>query len=339
MIEGPHALADRLQAEERDVLEDTADGRLRRAVQLHLDGHLDLARQVYEDLLTERPDHPTARSNLGLLLLQVGDVSGARAHLEPRVSLDELSPTALANLAHARIRSGEVASGIAVLEQAVARAPESATWLLLAQARLLAGDLAGALAALRVAVQRLPERADAWRLLGTCLAAAGAYEDALAAFDRAVALDPRDAAAWRQLGVLLLARDDAGSAAAALRRAVVLDQASLDARRQLAAALCALDDIDGAVAHLDEAVRRGDADAAVDRAVLALADGTAELALDLLRGVPDQHTAAPRARLYLGYALLTLQHETAARETFLGLAAGTGVIAEQAGAVLAQMDA
>jgi hypothetical protein len=73
--------------------------------------------------------------------------------------------------------------------------------------------------------------------------------------------------------------------------------------------------------------------------VAAPGTGAAALAVDLLRGVPDQHAAAPRARLHLGYAQLVLQREAAARETFDGLATGTGVIAERARTVLAQMDA
>jgi cytochrome c-type biogenesis protein CcmH/NrfG len=141
-----------------------------------------------------------------------------------------------------------------------------------------------------------PENPNAWISLGRLLLAGEQFADAADALAQAATLAPDEPQVWAELGVARLMRRDLGSAEEALRTALGLDPDHAGARHQLALVYLTLGERQAAVTEL-ERVARADPDAALDLAVVLIAEGEHERALQLLQ------SDAPRARFYRALAL------------------------------------
>lgn len=100
-------------------------------------------------------------------------------------------------------RCGRAAEGLAVIQQALQLAPESATcWSYAADCFRAAGDLARAERSADKAIGYNPEDPLAWVVKGLCQKAAGRKAEALAGFERAVRAQPKMARGWAELGAV-----------------------------------------------------------------------------------------------------------------------------------------
>ena len=82
------------------------------------------AEQVYLTLLHLCPEHTTALSNLGLLLMNQGRFREAQAYLRRSVSLDGSNAVAWMNLGFLHLRMGQYALAIGPLKEAFERNPK-----------------------------------------------------------------------------------------------------------------------------------------------------------------------------------------------------------------------
>jgi tetratricopeptide (TPR) repeat protein len=106
----------------------------------HRQGRLQEAQRLYSAILKERPDHPDANHNLGILALQAGANQVAAACFERALAADPLNPQFWAALAKCRYAIGEWETATALLDKATAQGLDHAQFQPLRRA--MAGDAA-----------------------------------------------------------------------------------------------------------------------------------------------------------------------------------------------------
>ncbi|TWA84829.1 tetratricopeptide (TPR) repeat protein [Azospirillum brasilense] len=200
------------------------------ALDHHLSGRLEEARQLYGRILAADPDNPHALHFGGLLAAQ----------------------------------TGRVADGVAMIRKAAARLPLAAdVHGNLGKALMALGTPDGAAqaaAAFRTVLALKPDGAADWFALGGALTEAGDGPAAHRALNRALtasaATDSEPLAeAFERAGLRLYAAADWAGATDAFRKARILAPQRAEAHRMLGAALAQTGDPEGAVAALDEALR------------------------------------------------------------------------------------
>lgn len=319
---GPHGAIERLRQP------DAVDRPLRLAALAHLDGDLELAHDLYGDVLAADPTNQVALANLGLLLQQRGRLDDALEVLGRLPDAEECSTIALTNLALAKIGAGSLRVGIELLETAASRDPANAPWISLSKARLMEADLDGAVDAAERAVSQRPTDADRWRHLGTCRAATSDLDGAVDAFGRATDLRPSDAAAWRQLGAAFLARRDFGSAGVATERACALDPDSAASHHQLGLVATAVGEPDLAGDAFDRVLELDEHASPVDRAIVHLAQNQPDAAVAVLASRPPTEASIGRHKLYEGMANLMLDQVDGAQQALCCVGEDSDVRAE-----------
>jgi tetratricopeptide (TPR) repeat protein len=141
------------------------------------------------------PTSPLVFGEKGRLLLQDGDVGGARAALSRAVELDPLDPGSLIALGDLELRQGELDAAEAHYRRALVVRPYSSRgFKLVALARSRAGQRVRASALIEESARRWPDDFEVQLLHALFLGAAGERERAQAAFDAARRLRPRDPA-------------------------------------------------------------------------------------------------------------------------------------------------
>jgi putative PEP-CTERM system TPR-repeat lipoprotein len=201
------------------------------------------------------PENGKARFELGVVLLQLGELNAAEAQLRAALAHDYDGDKVAAPLAETLLRlernqdlideipAGErppeneasvrVARGYALLnlhrieearrsfEQAEAMTAKPAPALFgLARALGFLGDVAQAVETLKRALDNDPKLVDGWVFLGQLQRALGESTSARAALDKAVALSPGNQAARLDRAALLIAIDDLASADADIAAAL-----------------------------------------------------------------------------------------------------------------------
>ena len=87
------------------------------------------AKAIWSDTVSKRPDNPTARTNLGTMLLNEGDLDGAIAEYREAVRLKEDNLEAVYNLANALADSGRLPEALVQYERAKELKPDDANVL------------------------------------------------------------------------------------------------------------------------------------------------------------------------------------------------------------------
>jgi tetratricopeptide (TPR) repeat protein len=140
---------------------------LPRAVQLHQAGQVEQAREIYQQILRQEPNHLHALNLLGLAGWQTGRHAEAVEYLERAIAIDSTQAAFHGNLAEARRGLGQLGPAIESYAQAARLQPD----------------------AVIVHVN-----------LGTLLQQAGQPEHAIASYGRALELDPQNVLARYHLG-------------------------------------------------------------------------------------------------------------------------------------------
>ncbi len=164
-------------------------------------GELENAIGEYRKALKLNAENAVAHSNLGGLLVIVGQPADGESHLSEAVRLDPAIAGAHYNLGMLKVRQGRVDEAIRHLAQAVRIKPE------LADAHMTLGSLLcgrgliepGALH-LSEAVRFDPENATAHARFGKVLVDLGRLEEAISHFETAAGIEPGDAGVWLSLG-------------------------------------------------------------------------------------------------------------------------------------------
>jgi protein O-GlcNAc transferase len=231
----------------------------RKAMELQIAGHSDLAEQLYRAILRAEPAHAAANHCFGMLHVQSQRPAEGLPYLLTALNVSpEVSDywlgylEALLAAAHVDTAKNTLAlarqhglSGVAVenfakrlaakstrahrrREAALVRYEEADLLSLMRQRRF-----ADALAQARMMTGRFPERGLGWKVLGALLGANERHEDALAAMQVSVRLLPRDAQAHSNLGTTLGQLKRYEEAIACHQRALEIDPTSAAAHYRL----------------------------------------------------------------------------------------------------------
>lgn len=215
-------------------------------------GRADPARALLQELVERKPQLARARTNLGNLLLDAGEVEEAMEHLRRAVTLEPGSAQAWFNLGSALLRVDRNQQAIAALEQCSELDPAdpkahlnrgiaysrlgrpdeevaayrkalgiqgvyAPAYYNLGRALEREGRLPAAIDAYRKAAEITPDLLETQGALADALYQTGRLAEAEPIYRRLVALDPELTAAWRRLADVLLALGRTSESSAALQ--------------------------------------------------------------------------------------------------------------------------
>jgi tetratricopeptide (TPR) repeat protein len=248
------------------------------------------AESIWADVVAKRPGSVRGQINLGVALLDNGQVLEAIRHFRIALRIDGDQPLARCNLASALVASGKEDEAIRVLEETVRLSPDSCpAHVALADILAKRGDLKSALAHYQAALvinpneylarfnlaqllirmgQReaaITQYREALRLdptdvkahynLANYLAESGREAEAISHYTAAARLDPHDSRSRINLGNLLFKQGQVDDAIAAYTQALRVDPNAFKAHNNLAVILAGRGDLTHATEHFREAAR------------------------------------------------------------------------------------
>jgi Flp pilus assembly protein TadD len=178
---------------------------------------------LWTDTVAKSPDSAYARNELGVALVEKGDLAGGIAQYEEALRLDPRKALTWNNLGVALHRTGRLDLAESRLLGALALKPGYPEALAnLANVYAATGRLDEAVARLREAVAAEPASTELRIALGNALDARGARDEAMAEYLAALAADPANADAHLHVGIALAERGRLGEALPRLEAAARL---------------------------------------------------------------------------------------------------------------------
>ena len=230
----------------------------------------DKALVAIDALARKQPKDPLPLQLRGRVLLQKGDLAGARAAFEQTLALDADYHEALAALSAVDVREGKNSAAEQRLREAVKRKPTNApAWLLLADVRASVGatsqeiadllqkaveaaptdkaprvalvehwlrqnDAKAALAAAQAAAAALPDVPEVLDALGRAHSSAGEFNQAMSTFGKLQGMLPHSPLPYLRMADAQARNQDPNAAMQSLRKALELQPDLLLAQRALA---------------------------------------------------------------------------------------------------------
>jgi tetratricopeptide (TPR) repeat protein len=233
----------------------SAQALLQSAVQLHRQGKLTEAEQLYRVALAQEPKNFNALHFLGVVLMQQGRLQEAGEFASAAVKRNPASCDALMLLGSIALALNRPEEALRCFDRAVTAEPNNSN-ARYNRASVLAkiGRFPQALIDYDRVVAAQPRDAAAWLNRGTVLAQLGRTDEAIASFDRTLALTPDslDALNNRAIALALLGRH--GDALQSFNSLLSLQPNHIDALGNRAIALHALGRADEALADCDRAL-------------------------------------------------------------------------------------
>ena len=226
------------------------------ATQHHRAGRLQVAAQMYGQVLAAEPNHAQACHLLGVLYAQAGNYPIAIEYISRALKVNPDWPDALANLGGALRETGRLDESVTALRRALQLKPDFA----LAHNNLGnnlrdKGNLEAAIASFRRAVKLQPNYAPAHYNLGLSLNDQKNLTEAAACYRRALKLQPDFALAHNNLGNVLREQGKLDEAILSYRQSVALKPDYAEAHSNLGVALRDLGCLDEAADCFSRAVR------------------------------------------------------------------------------------
>jgi tetratricopeptide (TPR) repeat protein len=207
-------------------------------------------RTLWTDTLAKNPDCWLAHNNLGVMLLEDGDVETAATHFTRALQAKPDYREALINLANTFRSHGQRDDSMRLYAEAARRYPESTSaQTALAIALLEAGQADDAHAHVEHALRLDPRNADAHATLAQLLQARGELEHAVTEYQTAVELKPETWLTHRNLAGVFFAQERVDDAVREYAEVVRLKPASAEAHYQLATVLLGAHRLDEAKTH------------------------------------------------------------------------------------------
>jgi len=210
---------------------------------------------LFEHALAVTRDNHVAHNNLGVLLLDQGNLAAAAEHLAEAVRVKPKYPEGLGNLGLCRLKQGRPEEAAELLCQSLRVRPTAIAQYNLANLLSQQGKLDEAQPHYEAALRRKPEFVEAWYNLGLLEAKRGRTTEAERNYRAALRLKPNHAESHLSLGTLLAGQKKPDEALAHFRAAVQAAPDHADARFNLALALSGRGDYAGAAAQYAEACR------------------------------------------------------------------------------------
>jgi len=199
------------------------DRQMQRGVQLHQQGQLAQAEQIYLLAFQHFPHHADVLNLLGTLCSQDGRHDEGIAYLEQALKLQPQHPHYLLNLGQAQVMSGDLDQALASFSAVLELQPNSApAHYNLANVLKQKNRLQSALEHYQRALAIAPDSANYHYNYGNALQAAGRYRSAIEAYEKALSINPEDARAHNNIGIVLREWDRFDEALAHYKKAVEL---------------------------------------------------------------------------------------------------------------------
>jgi len=218
-------------------------------------GQVDEAIVYYQKALEIKPDYAEAHSNLGTALLQKGQVDEAIAHCEKALEIEPDFADAHGNLGNALLQKGQVDGAIAQYQKALEIKPDKAdAHGNLGNALLQKGQVGEAITHDRKALEIKPDYADAHINLGNALLQKGQMDEAITHYQMALRIKSDFSEAHYNLGNALLRKGRVDEAIAHYQKALEIKPEYADAQGNLGNALLQKGLVSDAVAHYEKAL-------------------------------------------------------------------------------------
>lgn len=179
-------------------------GLLQQALQYHQSGNLQLASQLYQQILASDPDHADANNLLGVIANQTGNNPLAVQLIARAIRSNPKQINAYNNLGVVLMEMGRPEEAVENYRKALSlkqNYPEAQNNCGIALYDL--GRVAEAVACYRIAIAQRPNYAEAHNNLGNALRALGEYEKSVASYRKAISITPSFFEAYNGLGIAL----------------------------------------------------------------------------------------------------------------------------------------
>jgi tetratricopeptide (TPR) repeat protein len=259
---------------------------------------------LFEHALAVTRDNAVAHNNLGVSLLDAGNMTAAEGHFAEAVRLKPHYPEGLANLGFCREKQGRPEEAGELFRRSLEVRPTPAGHYNLANLLAKEGKIEEADAHYQAALQLKPEFVEAWYNLGILEAKRGKPEAAEQDYATVLRIKPDHTEAHLSLGAWLAGQKRFDEAIVHFKAALRAAPDNADAHFNLAAALNAKGDFARAATQFEEVCRLHpeDVEARENLALALLYDGkmpdAARQFREVLRVRPDART-----HYYLGLAL------------------------------------
>lgn len=225
------------------------------AIALHQGGQLDEAREIYQSILRQQPEHADAWHCLGIIAIQSGDPSRAVECICKAIAANSKHFGYYLNYGSALTALGRLDAAVDSYDHAIAlRADIADAHFNRAVALQGLGQLDAACAGYDQTLALQPTFSGAHRNRGIAMQELGRLDAAVASFDQAIALAPDDAHAHAGRGLALLHHKQLEAAVASFERAVALNPDYALAHAYCGTALKDLKRSQAAVASYDRAI-------------------------------------------------------------------------------------
>ncbi|HEX9179688.1 MAG TPA: tetratricopeptide repeat protein, partial [Burkholderiales bacterium] len=230
---------------------------LLRAVQLHQQGHLDLAYSMYSILLRGEPGNAHALHYLGIIAYQRGQDSEAAALFRRAIDADGGVAEFHLNLGNTLNRLGRPEEAADAFRRAVSLRPDSAPALYaMGLIELAAGRNGEALECFRRALAARPDFPEAHFQAGRLLGSIGRATEAAPHLEEFLRSRPDDPDAWSELGGLQLQAGLPPEAAQSYRRAMAVKGETADLLNNLGTALLEMGELTEAESTFRRAIEK-----------------------------------------------------------------------------------
>jgi len=211
---------------------------------------------LWRDTLAKNPNGWMARDNLGLLLLDQGNIDEAIAQQVEALRINPGDAVTHDNLGTALVRAGRIQEAIEQYQQALQINPNAAaTHDNLGHALARAGRIPEAISQYQQALQLNPDDAATRNNLGHALAQTGQLPEAIAQYQQALQINPDDAVTHNNLGNTLARANRLPEAISQFEQALQIKPDFAEAHYNLGNALAQTGGIQEAITQYEEAVR------------------------------------------------------------------------------------
>ena len=210
-----------------------------------MEGRTQEATTFLKEAVAINPHDPEILFNLGVSLLNQGELQAAIDAYRKAIALKPNSPKALFNLGNALKEQGHLEAAIDAYQKAIATKPDYIKALFnLGNTLKEQGNLEAAIVSYRQALDLKPGFPEALNSLGLALGEQGNPEAAIVSYRQALDLKPDYPGALNNLGIALVDQGDLEAAIASHRKAVSLDHKNPDYHYNLSYALLLSGDYD-----------------------------------------------------------------------------------------------
>jgi tetratricopeptide (TPR) repeat protein len=218
-------------------------------------GQVDEAIAHYQKALEIKPDYAEAHSNLGTALLQNGQVDEAIAHCQKALEIKPDYADAHGNLGNALLQNGQVDGAIAHYQKALEIKPDKAdAHSNLGNAFLQKGQVGEAIVHYQKALEIKPDYADAHLNLGNAFLQKGQVDEAITHYQMALRINSDFSEAHYNLGNAFLRKGQVDEAIAHYQKALEIKPDYAEAHSNLGNAFLRKGQVNDAVAHYEKAL-------------------------------------------------------------------------------------